>query len=88
MKSKSDISPEEEEQALLKNAEQWNACNPSFAKDIQYWRDKLEQAKAEGYKSEKCSCDCVFLAFHHFTSCQDSECPMSDGVSILDRLKG
>ena len=77
---------EEEQQELIKNAEQWNRCNPNFELSLEHWQEKLKEAKNQGYKSEKCSCSCVFLAFHHYTSCQESDCPFSDGVSVSDRI--
>ena len=86
MKTKSDISLEEEKKALQENANYWNACNPSFKEDLQHWEEKLEKAKDEGYKSEKCSCGCIFLAFHHYVRCEERDCPFSDGVSLLDRM--
>lgn len=64
MKTKTDISEEEEQLELVKNSEAWNLCNSSYEIPLNDWEDKLAKAKAEGYKSEKCSCGCVFLAFH------------------------
>jgi len=63
----------------------WNRQNPGFEQDLPYWQDKLKKAEAEGYISEVCECGAVFLAFHHFTTCRDKNCPFSDGVSLLDR---
>ena len=77
---------EEIEKTLTANAKLWNIREPGFEHDLQFWRDKLAKADAEGYKSEVCACGAVFLSFHHATTCQDSDCPFSDGVSLLDRL--
>lgn len=86
-KTKQDITSEEEEKAMLDNMAQFNRQNPSYRVDESVWRGKLAEAKAEGYKSERCSCGVTFLAFHHWTTCQAAGCPFSDGVSMLDQLK-
>ena len=83
---KRDATPEETEKALKDNALRWNAMNPSFQETEQYWRDKQDEAESEGYKSEVCRCGTVFLAFHHFCACREDGCPMSDGVSLLERM--
>ncbi len=86
MMSKSDLSPTEEIAALKDNADRWNAMNSGFEIPLADWEKRLNQAKAEGYKSEKCECGVVYLAFHHFTTCRDPDCPFSDGVSLLQQL--
>jgi len=86
MPTKAIISDEEEQLELINNCKVWNRRNPSYEIPLEDWADKLTKAKAEGYVSEKCSCGCVFLAFHHWTTCQDKECPFSDGVSLLERM--
>ena len=83
---KRDATPEEEEAALIQNADYWNRCNPSFEISVNEWRDKLTKAKEEGYKTEVCVCGVTFLAFHHFTDCRKKDCPFSDGVTLLERL--
>lgn len=87
MRGKRDATPEETERALVANAARWNAMNPGFKKAEQYWRDKQSEAEAEGYKSEVCRCGTVFLAFHHFCGCRVPDCPMSDGVTLLERME-
>jgi hypothetical protein len=84
--NKRDATIEETEKALQENCDRWNMNNPSFEHDIDFWKSKQLEAEAEGYKSEVCSCGVVFLAFHHYCSCTVSNCPMSDGVTLLDRL--
>ncbi len=83
---KRDATTEETERELVANCERWNRNNPSFEHDLAFWKAKQETAEAEGYKSEVCGCGVVFLAFHHYCGCRRSECPMSDGVSLLDRM--
>jgi len=85
--TKRDTTPEEEEAALLQNADYWNRCNPNFEISVEEWRNKLTEAKAEGYKSEVCECGITFLAFHHYTTCKKEGCPFSDGVTLLERMK-
>ncbi len=85
MPTKRDITAEEEEEALLANMDRYNACNPSFAVPLEKWRAMLVEAKGEGYKSERCECGAVFLAFHHYTYCRQDGCPMSDGITQLER---
>lgn len=87
MHHKSDITLEEEEAELIRNGERYNLCNPSFAVDIGEWREKLAKAKEEGYKSEKCSCGNIMLAFHHWTRCSVADCPFSTGKSMLDYME-
>ena len=77
---------EETERAFLSHTHSWKLNNPGFEKTEKYWRDKQTSALKEGYKNETCSCGITFLAFHHFTTCQDQNCPFSDGISLLDRL--
>lgn len=81
------LTEAEEQEALEQNAVVWDRQNPSFQRPIQDWKNKLDEAKSEGYVSERCDCGCSFLAFHHWTTCRDSTCPMSDGVSMLQRLE-
>ena len=89
MKSKSDISLEDEEIELRRHAEFWNFKNPSYVIDLDNWREKLAEAKKEGYKSEKCSCGATYLAFHHYTMCREEGCPFNDGgPSILEQMLG
>jgi len=47
----------------------------------------LAEALSEGYKNETCSCGLTYLAFHHFVTCRQADCPFSDGVSLLERLE-
>lgn len=87
--NKRPATPEEVETAIIQGVNRWNAMNPNFVEPETYWRDKLAEAEAEGYVSEVCGeCQCVFLAYHHFTSCRSKTCPMKDGSgkSLLDQL--
>ena len=84
---KRDATLEEEEKELINNSKIWDNYNPGFEISIEKWREKLAEAKKEGYKSEVCECGSTFLAFHHFTTCKREQCPFSDGVSLLDRMK-
>jgi len=86
MKSKRDATSEETEKALDSQTVTWNNWNSNFEKTREYWEQKQEEAVAEGYKSEICSCGVTFLAFHHYVDCRKEGCPMSDGVSVLDRM--
>lgn len=79
---------EEAAEALRIHAWRWNAMNPDSQISDDVWQGKLDEAIAEGYKNEVCSCGNVFLAFHHFTTCRTDGCPFSDGVSLLDRMMG
>lgn len=88
MKNKRDATPEETEAELVRHATRFNLMNPSHATPEQWFRDKQAEAVAEGYKSEICGqCGACFLAFHHWTTCQQEGCPMSDGVSMLERME-
>lgn len=84
---KRDATSEETEQALKHNMKQWNLNNPNFSHDYDFWKAKQTEAESEGYKSEVCKCGVVFLAFHHYCGCQVKDCPMSDGVTILERMQ-
>jgi hypothetical protein len=88
MKNKRDATSEETEKELLRNCDYWNRCNPNFAISLSEWKEKETKAIQEGYKDEVCGqCGSIFLAFQHFTTCNDENCPMNDGQgSILDRL--
>lgn len=81
------LTESEEKEALTQNAAMWDRQNPNHPVPMQEWQDKLDKAKAEGYVSEKCGCGCDFLAFHHWTTCRDARCPMSDGISMLQRMQ-
>lgn len=83
--NKQEATTDEIEQGIFRLTTSWNLQNPSDQKMESYWRDKQREAVAEGYKAEVCSCGATFLAFSHFVRCQVGECPMSDGVSIVDR---
>lgn len=86
--NKYDVTEDEEEAALLANAEMWNLHNTNLQTPVESWRERLTKAKSEGYKTERCECGAVFLAFHHFTTCCQVGCPMRDaGPSILERIK-
>lgn len=84
---KRDATEEETLTTLKSNCESWNLNNPSFEISLEDWKDKQAVAAKEGYKSEVCDCGCVMLAFHHWTTCREKECPFSDGVSMLERLQ-
>ncbi len=49
-----------------------------------------KQAVDEGFEAEKCpDCGVVLLAHHHFVICdRGKRCPMSDGVTLLERMRG
>ena len=84
---KRDATPEEEQEALVKNYERWNLCNPGYDKLLSFWEEKLDEAKKEGYKTEICECGATFMAFHHMLDCRQAECPMkSSNLSILDQI--
>jgi len=85
--TKRPATPEEVEKTILSHMNGWNRCNPGFAENEQHWRDKLVKAEAEGYLNEVCECGMVFLAFHHYTTCEDKKCPFSDGVTMLERME-
>ena len=91
MKSKHDLSIEEEKLELINNANRYASINPNQVLfesiNLDFWQNKLDEAKKEGYKSEKCECGICFLAFHHLTTCNASDCPFSDHISLLDRLE-
>lgn len=55
-------SPKEETKELKRNAKMWNFRNPSFELTLEHWQEKLNEAKSEGYISEKCSCGAIFLS--------------------------
>lgn len=87
--NKRPATPEETETAIIQGMNRWNAMNPNSVQPESYWREKLAEAEAEGYTNEVCGeCQCVFLAFHHFTNCRSETCPMKDGSgkSVLDHL--
>lgn len=86
--NKRDATPEEAEKALLNHCDYWNRCNPNFEISLPEWRAKEQKAVSEGYKAEICGeCGTTFCAFHHYTTCNDKNCPMNDGQgTILDRL--
>lgn len=88
MSLKRNATPIETEAAILANMQGWNRRNPDHHITEEEWRGKQTEAEAQGHKTEICSlCDTVFLAFHHFTTCELEGCPLIDGVSLLDRLK-
>ena len=80
--TKRDLTHNEEKAALSLNARIWDAKNPDNECSLEFWRARLKQAKAEGYKSERCSCGVDFLAFHHFTTCHRVGCPISTGEPL------
>lgn len=86
-KGKRDATPEETDAAIINVHRNWNAMNPGFEHDIEFWKNKQDEAVKEGYKSEVCKCGVVFLAFHHWCRCGVEGCPMSNGgVSMLDMM--
>lgn len=84
--TKVDATNEESNKALESHAARWNLMNSGFEITLEKWHAKEEQAIAEGYKAEKCSCGNVFCAFHHFTTCEFEGCPFRSGPSLLDKL--
>lgn len=83
---KRNATPEETEAAIISVHRNWNAMNPGFEHDVEFWKSKQDEAVKEGYKSEVCKCGVVFLAFHHWCRCSAEGCPMSNGVSMLDMM--
>lgn len=86
MHTKRPATEEEALKALQDHASHWNFCNPSFEIAMPQWQAKQDQALAEGYLNETCSCGCVYLAFHHFTRCNAEGCPFNCGKSVLQML--
>jgi hypothetical protein len=84
-KTKRPATPEEVEEAKKSHAH-YLAVN-NYDNPEQMVEDKLAEALAEGYKNETCECGVTYLAFHHFCTCRDPECPFSDGKSLLDHMK-
>ena len=83
--TKRPATPEEVEKTLLEHMQLFNDRNPSHAEpDEEYWRKKLAEAEAEGYKNEVCECGLVYLAFHHYVTCRRKECPFSCGKTLLE----
>lgn len=78
--TKRDATDHETEHAIDSIAE-GPLANPK-----EWYQQKQAEAVAEGYKSEVCECGAVFCAFHHYTNCRHPRCPMSDGVSLLERM--
>ena len=77
-------TPEETEAALLAHMHQFNTCNPGFEKPENKWRTDLATALTEGTKNEVCQCGNVFLAFHHYTTCNRDGCPFNCGKSLFE----
>ena len=50
------------------------------------------EAEAQGYKDEICpKCNLYLAPFHHFIDCKyarEGDCPISDDISLLDRIFG
>jgi hypothetical protein len=84
--SKRDATAEETERELMATFERWNRMNPNSPEMLEAWKARQAVAEAQGHKSEVCSCGVVFLAFHHFCRCAVKDCPISDGVSVLERM--
>jgi len=76
-------TPEETEAALLAHMHQFNTCNPGFEKPENKWRTDLATALTEGIKNEVCQCGNVFLAFHHYTTCNRDGCPFNCGHTSI-----
>lgn len=85
--TKRDATGEEVAEALRVHADFWNMRNPNHKEDDTFWNAKMDEAIAQGYKNETCSCGVTFLAFHHYTDCRAKGCPFSDGVTILERME-
>jgi hypothetical protein len=82
--NKRPATPEEVEKTLLEHMRIYNRNNPNHAQPEEYWRQKLAKAEADGYKNEVCECGMVYLAFHHYVTCQKKECPFSCGKTMFE----
>lgn len=74
------------DQAFATHIHHWNSFNPNSIKSVEWWKAKQDEAEAEGYKNETCSCGNVFLAFHHYTTCKEKGCPISNGVPLIEEF--
>jgi len=86
--TKRDGTPEETKAALISQHARWNAQNPNYQHDLEFWEQKQAEAEGEGYKTEVCSCGMTFLAFHHWVRCEKDGCPLRGEKSMLDIMMG
>lgn len=88
--TKSPATEAEVEAALLQQTDYYNRCNPSYEVSLEERRAKLAKAVAEGYKSEKCSCGSLMLAYTSFVRCDPQVCPFikEDSKGLLDLIYG
>lgn len=86
MHTKRDATPEEARKGLQTHAWRWDASNPNHRVEMSSWEAKEQEAIAEGYKAEVCSCGVTFCAFHQWTTCRQDDCPFSTGRTMLDYM--